>query len=86
MMASRLIPLAVALAWSVALGACERTAKVETPTAEAEVSTKLPQEALSDAELNAAATNAAVTASMPSANATAPIGADGGNNLIQVAP
>ncbi len=81
----RTILVATSVVACIALGACDgRKAKVETPKAEAEVSTKLSKEVLSDAELNALATAAAVSASSPSANAAA--SNTTGNTLVEISP
>ena len=62
---SRMIGMSALLAASAALAACDdgREAEAETPVAEAEVSTELPETVVSDAELQEAADAAAVGAS-----------------------
>ena len=68
-----------ALALSMgALAACgDREAESETPIAEAEVSTELPEQVVSDQQLQGTADAAAANASTPPATVPAP-GATGG--------
>ncbi|WP_374470889.1 hypothetical protein [Phenylobacterium sp.] len=64
---------AALIAGAAALTACggnERSAEAETPAAEAEVTTKLPESQVSDAQLQAAAEGAAAVAETPQAGSS----------------
>lgn len=68
MMKSTVLTAAFAAAAALALSACgdnERTAEAETSVAEAEVTTEMPEGAVSDAQLEATANRAAADASQP---------------------
>ncbi len=68
----RLAPIAAVIA-AFALSGCgekERTAEAETPNAEVEVSTKLPEAQVSDQQLQNAAEGAAAMAETPQAGAS----------------
>ena len=68
----RMAPVAVVFA-AFALSGCgnnERTAEVETPNAEVEVSTNLPEAQVSDQQLQNAAEGAAAMAETPQAGAS----------------
>lgn len=75
---SRVIGMAALFAASAALAACgdSREAEAETPVAEAEVQTELPETVISDAELQDAAEGAAEGASQ-GASETQPTEQDG---------
>jgi hypothetical protein len=62
--------VAATLALLAACGDNERTAEVETNTTEVEVSTTLPENQVSDAQLNAVAEGAALAAGTPNGSAT----------------
>lgn len=67
----------IAIAAALALTACgddERTATAETSVAEAEVSTEMPEAAVTDAQLEASANRAAADASQPQEGALTPGG------------
>lgn len=75
MKVTTLIALAATAAAGLALSACgdgERTATAETSVAEAEVTTEMPEGAVSDAQLEAAANRAAANASQPQPGALTP--------------
>lgn len=77
-MISRAIGMAALFAASAALAACDdsREAEAETPVAEAEVETELPETVLSDAELQDTAEAAAESAS-EGASETQPVEQNG---------
>ncbi len=63
-----LLTSATVAAAALALSACgdnERTAEADTSVAEAEVTTEMPESAVSDAQLEATANRAAAEASQP---------------------
>ena len=67
----------IGLAACLALGACgdgERTATAETSVAEAEVSTTMPEAAVTDAQLEASANRAVANASQPAPGTLTPEG------------
>ena len=72
--AKALASVGAAMALSMgALAACgDREAESETPVAEAEVQTDLPEEVVSDQQLQNTADAAAANASMPPASVAAP--------------
>ncbi|WP_396594442.1 hypothetical protein [Brevundimonas sp. R86498] len=75
-----------AAAAALALSACgdgERTATAETSVAEAEVTTEMPEGAIPDAQLEAAANRAVANASQPQDGALAPMT---GNQTSTTAP
>ncbi|MBU1384550.1 MAG: hypothetical protein KKG14_11490 [Alphaproteobacteria bacterium] len=65
-----------ATAAALALTACsdDRTATAETSVAEAEVTTDMPDAAVTDAQLEAAANQAVATASQPQQGSMTPMG------------
>ena len=68
MMKPTVLTTVFAAAAALALSACgnnERTAEAETSVAEAEVTTEMPEGAVSDAQLEATANRAAADASQP---------------------
>lgn len=76
-MKSTALTILAASAAALALSACgdsERTATAETSVAEAEVTTEMPQGAVTDAQLEAAANRAAANASQPQEGALTPNG------------
>jgi outer membrane lipopolysaccharide assembly protein LptE/RlpB len=85
MMKPTLLTTVFAAAAVLALSACgnERTAEADTSVAEAEVSTDMPEGAVSDAQLEAAANRAAADASQPQDGALTP---DGQPQTPQTAP
>lgn len=67
------LTLVTALALGVAAcGSDERTATAETSVAEAEVTTTMPEAAVSDAQLEASANRAVANASQPAPGTTTP--------------
>jgi hypothetical protein len=75
-MKTALTVLAAAAA-ALALSACgddDRTATAETSVADAEVTTEMPEGAVTDAQLEAAANRAAANASQPQEGALTPNG------------
>ena len=77
MMKSTVLMTAAAAAAALALSACgdnERTATADTSVAEAEVTTEMPEGAVTDAQLEAAANRAAASASQPQDGALTPDG------------
>lgn len=75
-MKTTLLTAAATAALALTLSACgdnERTATAETSVAEAEVTTEMPEGAVSDAQLEASANRAVANASQPPEGALAPI-------------
>lgn len=82
-----MIRLLFAAVVAVGVSGCgERAAKVHTPTATAEVTTSLPEEQVSKEQLESAAANAAVAASVPGDNTVLPDPVPASNTLIEVKP
>jgi len=72
---SKGLTLILSAALVMAAGACgsdERTATAVTSVAEAEVTTTMPESAVSDAQLEASANRAVATASQPAPGTTTP--------------